>query len=81
MNNKLKIKRMKTTDNWYPNFPNDEVEVRLYSKGNTATLSIWGMDDYALSIDDTTEKLRKIYNKMPEPVTVQWAVDNGFKPW
>lgn len=42
----------KTTDEWYPNFPNDEVEVSfLYLNDGTFRVCVWGNDDFGMELD------------------------------
>jgi hypothetical protein len=62
--------KVKTTDNWCPNFPNDEVEVtlmKLKEDKPTYRICVWGEDDLGMEIDVQTNdpsKLIKMYDKL-----------------
>lgn len=83
-------KYIKTTDNWYGNYPGDRVQVRVFrtewqSGGEIqsySSLQVWGNDDFALVLEkgyDDFSELVELYNKMPEPVTKDWCIEHGFK--
>lgn len=77
-------KMIKTTDDFYPNYPNDEVEVHLvlyYFHSMVSKLTVFGIDDYGLEIEGDAEdysRLKNLYDNMPEPVTIDWLIENGF---
>lgn len=77
-------KMIKTTDDFYPNYPNDEVEVQLvlyYFHSMVSKLTVFGMDDYGLEIEGDAEdysRLKDLYDNMLEPITIDWLTENGF---
>ena len=93
----LKLHRekfVKTTDDWYPNFPEDKVKILLSLQEMpggyyTVMLRAWGADDFALTLDKTGlanfyvalglyQELEKIYESVPEIVTKDWFYKRGF---
>lgn len=76
---------IKTTDNFYPNYENDmvEVKVRLCNyNGKYTKLSVWGADDFGMEIEGKEEdfdRLKELYNQMPEPITKDWLLAHGFE--
>ena len=81
-------KMIKTTDNWYPNYPNDEVNVDLYicdwlGDDSFVCVYIEGADDYCLErVGKLSEynELRDLYDSLPEPITQEWLLRHGFGP-
>jgi len=65
---------IKATDDWCPNFPNDEVELSICKLTFPETLyrvSVWGADDCGMNVDikDINEALA-LYNKIKSKGTV-----------
>ena len=80
-------KFIKTTDYFYPNYEDNKVSVYLFGGYIGAygewlsKISVHGADDYGLSIEgnkEDYERFEKLYNEIPEPITIDWLVEHGF---
>lgn len=82
---KLKECMINTTDDWYPNYPDNQVLLSL-SKLNTGNyrVSVWGQDDvgYDIDIKEITEAC-KLYQKLKERgnVSYEYLKTQGFNPF
>ena len=78
--------KVKTTDDWYPNFPNSEVEIslmKLMDGKSTYRLCVWGADDCGMEIDvETTnpDNLIREYESLisSPPITKKHLTSLGF---
>jgi hypothetical protein len=73
---------IKTTDDFYPNFPGGLVKLSYrISKQYGAWIAVWGNDDTGyeknFDISDVRDAYRKLKNK--GTITVKELIDNGFK--
>jgi hypothetical protein len=84
---KSREKYIKTTDYFFPNYENNKVFVYLFCaymetySDWLSKISVSGADDYGLSIEggrEDYERFEKLYKEMPEPITIDWLVANGF---
>lgn len=69
-----------TTDQWYPNYPEDLVKVTVveYSKGG-AMVNVWGDDDFGMQIlVDTRMQALDIFNALPKVITIEDLQLRGF---
>ena len=64
----------KTTDNWYPNLPDDQVSVTV-SKG---CISVWGDDDFGMGKSFTNGDEKVFFRNLPEVITIAWLKEKGF---
>lgn len=82
---KQESKMVKVNDDWYPNFPNNEIEVVLVLYKDYALFRAYGADDtyvemiceYQTEIAYNTWK-EFIYDKIPDVVNKQWFLEHGF---
>ena len=78
-------KMLKTSDDFCPNFPDNEVCVHIvYSNidEERVQLTVFGQDNTAMMIEGSVgdyDRLKNIYNRLPEPITKEWLLDNGFQ--
>jgi hypothetical protein len=95
MSNKtmLKSKFVKVSDDWYPNYNNDEILVKirivLHPLNPFLRISAWGDDDFGMDMDfyGTIEELEKkydewkheIYDKIPKITNQEYFKNLGFK--
>ena len=85
-------KYVKTTDDWCPNYDNDKVDIYLF-KDNSKEYSFvricaTGADDFCLEMDfqGTEEEndlkfkewKENIFDKIPEPCTIEYFEKLGF---
>jgi hypothetical protein len=72
--------RIRSTDDWYPCFPNNTVEVSLHKDGAGAyRIAIWGDDDYGMERDfGSEEEMRSVAAALPIPITKFWLQQNLF---
>lgn len=74
---------IKTSDNFFPNFPNNEVQVS-FNRLNDGLyrVAVWGMDDFGMDKDfvdkDNAEELFKKLSKLKN-VTKQILKENGLE--
>ena len=73
----IKIEKfVKTTDNWYPNFPNKKVRIRLFFTNYYSDIfnkwiryircCVWGNDDFGLEKDFECFSKEELINKFWE---------------
>jgi len=66
--NEVREKRIfkKTDDDWYPNFPNNEVKVSLLNVyGGLFRVCVWGADDDGREKDfKNSDEAEKVFNKL-----------------
>ena len=88
-----KVKYVTVTDNWHPNFNNNQVKVTLgvfsYNNSCYVKLMAWGADDFGLEIckENLTfqkalrfyDKLNILYESIPEVTNKDWFFDHGFE--
>lgn len=84
-------KMVTTTENWYPNYPENKVRVFLrivQGYNEFVRIAVWGADDFGLemSFNGTplenrqkfTEWEDAIFHKVPEPCTKDYFRKLGF---
>lgn len=74
-----------TTDNWYPNYPDNQVLLSL-SKLNTGNyrVSVWGQDDVGWDIDiKEISNACNLYHKIKNRKTIsyEYLKTQGFNPF
>lgn len=80
---------LKTTDNFYPNFPDNMVELSytiIHSKrtdvykGIRSWVSVWGNDDMGFTKTCDIDEVRKIYRKLKKKglITIKMLLEMGF---
>ena len=83
---------VKAADQWYPNFPNDMVEVSamILRDGLTVRVCVWGADDHGMERDvlcssggearrlfrESVDYIRKL--KELEPIDQEFLISEGF---
>ena len=87
-------KRMvKVTDNWFPNYENDMVQVSTELTRQDGVyygrVSAWGMDDTGVELWREAyneadalkmyEDMYKLYLSVPDGITIDWFLERGFK--
>lgn len=77
---RLRKEMRPTTDDWYPNFPGNMVEVNVQELSNKLwRVSVWGNDDYGMEIDvQTRMQALDIYQSLPIIITQQDLYERGF---
>lgn len=78
----------KTTDDWYPNFPDDQVKVILCQTGTTTRpgefrVSVWGGDDFGMEIDsEDLNEAKMVFSLVKEMkiITKTELRKLGFRP-
>ncbi len=83
-----------TSDDWSPNFPKNCVEFRVYlyqKPRNLIRVCVSGADDTGMERDEHfpmggyEARLKEIEywleHKIPNPVTQEWLLQQGFKFW
>lgn len=80
-----------TSDDWAPNFPRNTVRiaVMLWSSLTLVRVCIWGADDVGMEKDIVVlpssansifeQQILFVNNNLPNPLTKEWLLDNGFK--
>lgn len=73
-------KKIKAIDNWYPCFPNNEVEISIHHEGDkTYLISIYGGDDdFAMEREFKTMREAMYYFSVLNDVSVEYLKDIGF---
>jgi len=47
--------KVRVTDDWYPNYPGDRVEVSVYRNPTWVRVAVWGLDDTGMDLDTTVD--------------------------
>jgi hypothetical protein len=74
-----RICMIKTPDDWSPNYPNNEVELKVYMlrrKPLTYRVAVWGMDDTGMDKDficPNPKDAIKLYEKIKKKGSVSKA--------
>jgi hypothetical protein len=87
-----KEKIIKTTDDFASNYDGSMVKVkvsqiRIKNRWQTnfySKLIVAGNDDLIYEIEKPGEeyhRLENIYDNLPEPITIKWLTENGFRPF
>ncbi len=71
-----------TTDEWYPNYTNNQVRLRVGSLSNGSwRVSVWGADDFGMEFDlKTRHQALMIYQELPSIITIKHLEQIGFVP-
>ncbi len=73
-------KMVRTVDDWCPNYEGGTVKVCMCIwEDRPARITIFGADDFGVEIEGSESEIRKIYDEMPDVITVKWTYDHGFK--
>ena len=89
---KKRTAKVKTTDDWYPNYPDNEVEVSIMSlvsckedieHPTTYRICVWGADDCGMEFDVETKEphaMMMLYNNLisGKPLTKNYLSSLGF---
>ena len=82
-----KTKFLSTSDNWYPNYPDNQVEVSLHfdegeNGGNTWRVSVWGEDDMGMELGGMVSYVEslELFKKLDriQPLKQKQLVQLGF---
>lgn len=80
--------QVRTNEDWHPTINGElKMSVMKYKtdeKNKLNRICIWGGDDFGMDRDFmdfesvTFDDMKKIANEIPEPITVNWLLANGF---
>lgn len=75
-------KFIQVSDDWYPCFPNQQVQVSLIKDNpNLFRVCVWGADDFGMEKSFTQSgEAQECFKNLPIPLSVHLLKNMGFLP-